>query len=500
MEEAMQVHHIKQFERIYAATLTQEVTAESVVPDIMPDIERILSVDAKIFIRSRIISGGVISLDGDVLGTVLYAGEGESSPQVMEIRSPISMTCEDTQLEETDKLWVVVGVNGMEARAQNPRKIAFRAEGAASVSVYRETDAELSSRMDGTEEMERLTQTLEAGLVSSVEERAFTVSEELPLSDGRVSVSKVLQYRLSASAEDVRKVGSKMILQGEAVLAVLFTDQETGSLCTDSFHVPFSQIMDAPEGEVSASVVTLHPIGCDVEPVPGLNGSQSLELELQLTAQVLAASQTKLEYTADVYSLRHPWEVQMERVGLSKPFQTAVLRNTLKETFRLPQPAGEILFSNAACSIPFAVGESVRVPVSVSVLYTGEEGRLEAVSKKLQAEFSLAGVEAENGCFGCAVVSEPAVTVSGDQIDLRLELKLTAVSAGEQSVSFVRSVQVDGENDLSSEEAPSLVVVRPNGRTLWDLAKEYSSTRALIAAANPESADGGAVLLIPRAR
>ena len=53
-------------------TLTQEETAETIVPDYCPDIARIIETEGRVFLHSRELRDGKAELSGTVRVTVLY--------------------------------------------------------------------------------------------------------------------------------------------------------------------------------------------------------------------------------------------------------------------------------------------------------------------------------------------------------------------------------------------------------------------------------------------
>ena len=60
-------------------TLTQEETAETIVPDYCPDIARIIETTGKVFLHSREMRDGRAEISGTVRVTVLYTPEGSPS-------------------------------------------------------------------------------------------------------------------------------------------------------------------------------------------------------------------------------------------------------------------------------------------------------------------------------------------------------------------------------------------------------------------------------------
>ena len=65
---------------------------------------------------------------------------------------------------------------------------------------------------------------------------------------------------------------------------------------------------------------------------------------------------------------------------------------------------------------------------------------------------------------------------------------------------MIRSVEIDTESEPEEGALPSLTIVRRQERSLWELAKLYHSTVALVECANPDEAKCDDLLLIPRAR
>lgn len=56
-------------------TLTQEETAETIVPDYCPDIARIIETEGKVCLHSRELRDGKADLSGTIRVTVLYTPE-----------------------------------------------------------------------------------------------------------------------------------------------------------------------------------------------------------------------------------------------------------------------------------------------------------------------------------------------------------------------------------------------------------------------------------------
>ena len=72
-------------------TLTQEETAETIVPDYCPDIARIIDTEGKVYLHSRELRDGKAEVSGTIRVTVLYTPDGESGVRTLDF-AMISMT------------------------------------------------------------------------------------------------------------------------------------------------------------------------------------------------------------------------------------------------------------------------------------------------------------------------------------------------------------------------------------------------------------------------
>ena len=102
-------------------TLTQEETAETIVPDYCPDIARIISAEGVVCLHGGTEQDGVT---GTVRVTVLYTPENESGVRALEFAMPFSAQGEG--LAGCAHVVVETEIELLESRMLNPRKIFTR--------------------------------------------------------------------------------------------------------------------------------------------------------------------------------------------------------------------------------------------------------------------------------------------------------------------------------------------------------------------------------------
>ncbi len=484
---------------VYSDTLSREETLETVVSDTLPDIVRILDVDAAVYLRSKTIQQGTIRLEGNIRGTVLYIGEGSERLQRIETELPVVFSAETGGAEDTDTFAANVCVSSADAKLLNPRKIQFRAGVCAAVVVYRSVTAELPAEAEQTPGLYTLTDTKTVCFLSGVEEKSFLVSDEAELPAGCPPMEKLLCYSHTESVDELKQVGGKMILQGTVRLDTLYLTAGDDAPQHQSFRIPFSQILDIANGKAELSTVILTSGGCYLEPLSGSDGITSLHLELHLCAQTLCRSETEIRYIADAYSLKNTCRLKTDTVRTLSATRPAVLRQSVRETLETPDSPKEIVYARVTAAFPACAENGISENICVRVLYCTQRGSLSSMSRVLTLTF-------ENGESTGMTLPETArfgeiYAAAGDNtVELRCPVELSINMAAASEFTYVSEMELDENENTEETERPSLIVIRLGTESLWNVAKKFGSTCELIESANPGPVDPGDLILIPRGR
>lgn len=77
-------------EKVFEYAMPVEQAAETVVPDTMPDVERVLCAEGTVIIKGKEVQDGRVSVTAGVAATVLYAPEGGGKTCVLGAALPSS--------------------------------------------------------------------------------------------------------------------------------------------------------------------------------------------------------------------------------------------------------------------------------------------------------------------------------------------------------------------------------------------------------------------------
>ncbi len=497
MEIQLKTETLRCFLPVFTEVIAGEYAAETVVPDTMPDIARILDTAAAVFLRERTVADGKITLEGEIHAAILYLGEDGDRIRKLDLRVPWSLSAEDERIRGADVLTAEVRLASATGRALNPRKVGLSAEVAAAVAVYRDSFVQIPTGTDDPE-IQTLTRRQKLGCIAAIREKGFTVTEELSLPAAAGGIDAILCYRTEAAVEETKPVAGKLILQGNVHILMQYLDTD-GAPQQERFAVPFSQLMDLPEEGAEFSRVIIQSDACWLETVQGTYGTSAVHLETHLIAQGLFIAEREIDLLTDAYSVHHPCILKKETAELFGAVRPVVLRETLRDMMETPETPSELLYGRSEAALPVRREKGVELPVSVRALYRCGEGQLASAGRAVEAEFPLALADGEELMLDAPASGEPYFSLSAGGVEFRLPTELRGVSMERKKLELICGIELDEEAEVLPQDAPSLILVRLGDEGLWTLAKRYNSTEELIRAVNPE-AEAGDLLLIPRAR
>ena len=247
--------------------LTQEETAETIVPDYCPDIARVIAADGKVYLHSRELREGRAEVSGTVRVTVLYVPDGAGGVRTLEFAMPFTVESDGRGLSGCTVLTAETETESLEARMLNPRKLFTHCKLVNRVTGYQRvktafcTDVEAESSLG----VEKRQEPQHAILLTRIAEKDFTFTEEMNLSPGRDGAAELLHSSVTASVSETKIVGSKLLCKGTLSVAVLYRTAED-RCCSSAGELPFSQILDVDgAGEEAQASVRLQLTGADFQ-------------------------------------------------------------------------------------------------------------------------------------------------------------------------------------------------------------------------------------------
>lgn len=492
-------------------TLTQEVTAETIVPDYCPDIARIIHTEGSVYIHGREARDGRAEVSGTVRVSVLYTPEAEGGIRTLEFSMPFTVESDHQSLAGCACLMAEVEQEGLESRMLNPRKIFTHCKLAVRMTGYRKAPLCFAADVEAGEGLcvEKRQERQRTILLTHILENDISFTEELELSPGRPGAAELLSRRVRAAVTETKLVGNKLILKGVFTVSVLYRTME-GGCGSVTEELPFSQIMEAEGAAENAGVsLRLQMTGADLQLDTDDPEGRRISAALYLHVTALLRQEQEITLLSDLYSTACDMTYEAAPLELTGLYETMTRRQTVREVLETGVAAESLLSVSVSCGGTAVSREGsgvrLRTGATVRVLYLDEGGAVLMAERCIDVNCP---VELPEECrvtarAECPEEAQGSLGDRGIEVRFPVDFRVKAVTRTKRSCVSSAKLDPAAPKDLSG--APSLVLRRLGRQeSAWDLAKSCHTTIRAILAANQleqeEDLPREALLLIPKQR
>lgn len=499
MELSFETRPVRYLGHILHETGRQEETAEVIVPDSCPDVERVVFASASALLRGTECRAGSVLISGGIRASALCVPEDGTSPQKLDAYLPFSLRMEHTAIAERAQVFPELFVRQADARLVNSRKILFRVDLGCTLDGYEQKELTVYTLQSPPPQLQLRTQTYPVLLPTETSEKSFTLSDEMELPSGRAQPTEILSYETRPEVTDCKVVGSKAVFKGNLCLHVLYRNAE-GGLGVWERQLPFSQFCDLT-GDYEQAQMDAQVVVTSAELELDASDAHRLLLSVGMTVQCVVSDTLTLTLTEDAYAVGAVLEPEWTQYDLECRLDRQTLRDAVRQ-----QIGGEIagvVDTAVYLDAPYLERDGgamrVKAPMTLRVLYQDASGALQGTAVKSEAAVETALCENAR-CFASAFACGSSVQAAADGAEARTEVTFRLSCSAAQQLQTLSG----GTLELCTErdpERPSVVLRAPRGReSVWEIAKQYGTTVQAVKEANhldSELVEEGQLLLIP---
>ena len=500
MELVFQEQRLEILNRILCDTVSQEQTADVIIPDSVPDAERVVDAFGTLLIRAEECSGDSAAVSGTVQAGALVVCE-DGSVQRVEADIPFSVRRDFPKRAEECFMQSNCALRSVDARLLNSRKVLLRICVSCTISVYAPQQCTSYDISEPAPNLQLKRSVLPLRTPAQLGEKSFAINEVLELPNGRQEIGRLLKCLYRTEIEEQRMVGNKAVFKGALTVHALYAGEDD-ALYTYDWSVPFSQYAELEremdEGDLRTELTLT---SAEAEPDSQF-GSRRLIVSVNLLAQCTVFHMQNVSVIEDAFCTDAELTPSWEEWSMTGILDQQELRETA--TAESEQQAQKIvdawLLPDEAGMQREADRMNIEMPISCSVLYYDEDGKLQG--KTLRLTVRLQTQLAENAQCSVAQVSagELFCAAGSGGISLRVPVRVSVDSSAEHTIRAVSGGEITPPAEAAQRRPAVLLRLTDREETIWDIAKSCRTSMQLIAAANElsgASVPAGTLLLIP---
>lgn len=476
-------------ENVFSTVVEEDIN----VPDVNPDVYKILAPTATILVRDCEVLSDKVLINGQVMMNILYEADMEGKPITsMELSANLSQAIEIPGARTKMKEFVNAVVQHVECSIINSRKLNIKVIVDLGCRVEELFDLELASDIRGLSDIQILREPCKMKQVVSYNKDQYNINEELVVSAERPAVHKILKTDFRVMLKEDKIVDGRVELNGVLGINVLYSAlDEENSINFLEYEVPFNQYIEVPAAERHMDCVTdVSPGQFYLDAVENEEGERKLlKIEAVINVNTKVYREAEEEAVADAYSPSNAIELSKEMVKMNEFVGKGRSNTVIKESISIRHGEPEIervCYVNAVPVINevklFDDKVMVEGVLETDAIYMSSFSGEPMCSMREQIPFrhfvDIPGLRLGMQCITkCAIDSVTFSPMNSQMIELRVVLGMTADAYKQTDKRLVTKVEEIEGVAIDQTRIPAVTIyLVQKGDTLWSIAKRYNTT------------------------
>lgn len=467
------------------------VEGDMIVPDVKPDIKKVLDVSGNASISQSYIQQDKVIVQGVVHMNFLYVPDGDVVGKLksLSLSKEFSHSLECRGITPDMQLSVEVEPENFDHTLVNSRKINLRCLIKIQAKVVKNSTIDVATGIESCPHIALKKERFRLSSSTPTAQCKIILKEQLELPSGKPTIGEILKINAIPSSVELCMMENKAVAKGQVKLCLLYNSDDTDSIEFMEYGIPFTEIIDAVgvmegmDGEIDYSLSDIYyevRDNSDGEP-------RNLGFELVLDANLKGTEVNEIEIITDGYSTTGGLDLAVKPCKIEQLLDINTAEITVTDAASLPSMAPDIkqvydvTSSSVIDRISVTDGEiNVQGRVDTKVLYLSTDPSIPVSSFKHSTDFShifyVPDIKTNTVCDARAIVDHTSYTLSGNNsLDLKFIIGITVKSLNTGTINIIEDmVETIPENQ---DKTPCIIIYFvKSGDTLWDIAKRYGTT------------------------
>ena len=468
---------------------TTWVEQEVLVPDIKPDVMKIIKVEAVPFIQDTELTDGMIKVSGRINYYILYRSMDGGTLKGIMSEYPFAQTINVSSAKAGMNLDIDVTSKNVIYSLPNERKIMLKTEIVFDYSITDVATVPIPTSIEDSDGIQYEMGNDVFNNVIDIKRENIEIAEEIILPDDVTGMEEIVRVSSQIKNTDYKVSYNKILVKGDLDLRIVYIKTgDTTTLGTHNLTVPFAgmiefeNISDSYKFDIKYTLQALQII---------LSGGDNNVINVQgsILARAIMYEEKDISHISDFYSTDKELIYNSENIAVIKNRSSFEKEININERIgQLDENSKIIDYNVDTTALTTSVsGGNVYISGNVKVPITYENmgtGVVDSKSFDIAVENSVPlakEVDPQNVVTTIEIVKKD-ISLSGNSIESNIVLKVTVTVDNIDKITIIQDID---EQDINENDFDSMYVyIVKKGDTLWNIAKKYKTTVSKIANVN----------------
>lgn len=486
-----------------------------IVPDVNPDIAKILQVSTNAGIVNKSCSGDRITIDGRADIVILYLGD-DGNVYSITASQQFSHIIDASGAADGMYTEAEINVDNIDYTILNTRKLNVKVLMGIDANAVRDADADICTNLTTDEPFEILNKTLTPYRTVCRVTEQLCIKEKLEVPSGKPSIDKILRMDACIRDRNCSLTVNKMMVQGTLYVSTVYLSDIDGKIHTAEHEIPFTEVIamaDADENMKPYLKMCVNKLY--YKPEPDEDGdNRFIMMECMITANAKACCDYSVNVVQDAYCTKHPVKITRQTTSVNRLVAENTSQISAKDVVVIPDDMPEIMqifnitphafLGTAKIEGKKAIIEGV---IESDIMYISPEESCPISTYRHQQQFSHSiDIPQSSDSMVCDVqidIVHSSFTISmGREIDLRFVLEIGINVIENENIEYITDIENDAESAFEPTKSYCIkIYFVKKGDSLWSIAKKYRIKKDALMEINNISADSemftGRQIMIP---
>ncbi|MDD3199323.1 MAG: DUF3794 domain-containing protein [Eubacteriales bacterium] len=495
------------------------IEEDILVPDVKPDLARILSMDGKVKLAEREIHTGqsetdTVRISGDLILQTLYAPEHASNEDpIISIESKIPFKNE-TEMNSGpySELAIAAHIESIDFSVVNERKFKAKATAVLEIKEYRKVDIEVFEGVRD-EEIQILKEKINLTDVAMRKTDTIEVKENFLLKENMPEIMKILKYDINIVENHKQITKEKAVINASVYCNIMYLGAERNSDAVKTSDseaavegkkaVPvfyqgkteFTQFIrldtdnDAKDTYSSAGKVSFNISSLNLNVKEDGNGNMNLfEVDMNVDTGLELYKTVEKEIVADIYHHIKDIQYDTDEIGVMTQSGSGAAELSAREIVNIPERYGDVdkvvyLSGNINQKRSFIdqAKNIVEGIIDVNLICTSADVNKTVFNVRQEIPFRSAmeipGITPEMTAVNDIVLKELWFDkINNKQIEVNAGILVNSSVSSQKKYQLIKHISfLEGSQDFQQISGIILYISR-TGDTIWKIAKKYRTT------------------------
>lgn len=471
-------------ENYFCDSLEQAIDVDFTLPDFCPDISKIFKCHAVPRITSKSLSGNNITVDGNVIITILYCDKDNNFCSYEYIHQ-FSKNAELSDDVSGCNALAKIKCDYLNFRAVTGRKIDIHGALGISLKIFKRKCREVISDIDDSLiEVKRITTPVTTPM--GYAEKYLLIEEDIPIGNGQPSIQNIIKTNSSVCVSETKIINDKAVVKGEMLVCILYCPENNGTPQIIKTKLPYSQIVDV-EGITDSCKCECKAEICSLDVKPKLTSNGEIRC-FSLSAKILLSCEAycsnEIPIIEDAFSRKFEAQIKRNIVPFNRIAETVHENYNCKKTVEVDFNINSVidLWCNMQnCHTKFEADKMViHGTLFADMIICDENNTPLYIEKPIDFEYKYP-FKTVSGYPHCEpeirVLSCGYTILSPTGIELVVELGINASIYEKEDITLVSELSVNEENIIKRQDDTAMVIYYTiNNESIWDVARKHSAS------------------------